>query len=771
LTVSAEELQGCSQEAKGLDRGMKKIAEFVLNLLVAGALVVVPIYLASLLLLNAVNSSMHLVQPFAKLLPRFLPAIQLLSLAFLLMLCLPAGSAVRTPVGRTTWERIEKSLFQRMPFFGLFRSLSFAPHLVSGAYMHFQKPSIILIILIAGFARADTTFGPSSSEQQEASAPMTNAKLTREFGKSYDTLRPEQKKLVDDYIGRYNQTKGSRIVAREAYDNARISVRTTFDAVTHALIQAKMTNTKGTSLGRAFDLVDAVDEILGEEADVGGDRQFRLYVYLKPEALETLSQSREFHRDRDNTVYHKGFPACFRLKDGPPSIQISISRNRRMADIDVDYRSSTFPKALFNGHLTASNSDVRAGDNLDRHDRRWSGLTGWWRELFGSFAGKESQAKDSSTVKRNDVPLNPPVKAEQGIDESAHDFLKSWVVDKHSNLAIAYFAKRSYPCLEAIARRDRKPILPGMVRVRLRLSMDTFAASLTPSKEVGEVFEPDTSWYPNLRDAKNAYASEFRLVSVPSGMGQDYECTPISDEESSKKHKEKYFATVVRGKQGDSRNKVMSLLWAEEGRYWKVVAIRIEDGSTASILPKTASKTLSDQNTSPEDFTGDPNAVNDITDFYKSWLISRNPAEAAHYASERSYSCIGPASQAERKMKPVDRIRIGLERPLAKIPEGKKLSEVMHGSRPVNELVRAVEHVNSEGFSIMAVPEQLADSFLCQGRKKVPPEIQAKDARYGKYYLSASQLNLDGEESPALLLLWALEKERWKVIAWAVEEP
>jgi len=636
--------------------------------------------------------------------------------------------------------------------------------------MHFQKPTIILTILLAGFAHTDT-FGRASSEQQKTSAPETNAEPTREFGKSYDTLRPEQKKLVDDYIRRYNQTTGSRIVAREAYDNARLSVRTTFDAVTHALIKAKMTNTKGTSLGRAFDLVDAVDEILGEGADVGGDRQFRLYVYLKPGALETLSQSREFHRDRDNTVYHKGFPACFRLKDGPPSIQISISRNRRMADIDVDYRSSTFPKALFNGHLTASNSDVRAGDNLDRHDRRWSGLTGWWRELFGSFGGKESRAKDPSTVKKNDVPLNPPVKAEEGIDETAHDFFKSWVIDRHSNLAISYFSKRSYPCLEAIARRDRKPILPGMVRVRLRISMDNFAANLTPSKEVEEVFEPDTSWYPNLKDAKNAYAHEFRLVSVPSDMGQDYECAPISDEEGSKKHKEKYFATVVRGKQGDSRNKVLSMLWAEEGRYWKVVAIRIEDGSTAGILPKTASKAPDDQSTSPEGFAGDPNAVNDITGFYKSWLMSRNPAEATQYASERSYSCIGPAPQAEIKMKPVDRIRKGLERPLAKIPQGQKLSEVMYSSRPVNDLVRPVEHVNSEAFSIMAVPEQMADSFLCQGRKSVPPEIEARDARYGKYYLSASQLNLDGEESPALLLLWAIEKTRWKIIAWAVEAP
>jgi len=32
-----------------------------------------------------------------------------------------------------------------------------------------------------------------------------------------------------------------------------------------------------------------------------------------------------------------------------------------MVDIDVDNRSASFPKALFDGHLTAGNSDVRAG--------------------------------------------------------------------------------------------------------------------------------------------------------------------------------------------------------------------------------------------------------------------------------------------------------------------------------------------------------------------------------------------------------------------------
>jgi hypothetical protein len=39
---------------------------------------------------------------------------------------------------------------------------------------------------------------------------------------------------------------------------------------------------------------------------------------------------------------------------------------------------------------------------------------------------------------------------------------------------------------------------------------------------------------------------------------------------------------------GDGRDKVMSLLWTKEGKSWKIVAIRIDDGSDAGITPKTA---------------------------------------------------------------------------------------------------------------------------------------------------------------------------------------
>ena len=76
--------------------------------------------------------------------------------------------------------------------------------------------------------------------------------------------------------------------------------------------------------------------------------------------MELLDQSKEFSRSADNTVYHNGLPICFRSTGGTPSIQVSLTRDGSRADIDVDYRSSKFPTALVNGHLTASNSDIRA---------------------------------------------------------------------------------------------------------------------------------------------------------------------------------------------------------------------------------------------------------------------------------------------------------------------------------------------------------------------------------------------------------------------------
>jgi len=103
---------------------MRAYGKSVLSTLVAGFLVVAPIYLAALLLLRALKSLIGLVQPIAKVLPAWLPAEQILALLLLLILCFLTGVGIRTRIGHAIWEQIEKSLFQRIPGYPLFRSLA-----------------------------------------------------------------------------------------------------------------------------------------------------------------------------------------------------------------------------------------------------------------------------------------------------------------------------------------------------------------------------------------------------------------------------------------------------------------------------------------------------------------------------------------------------------------------------------------------------------------------------------------------------------------------
>ena len=103
---------------------MKQFREFLVNTLVGGLLVLAPLYLAVLLLLKAMKSLVGLVRPFAMLLPDWLPGETILSLLLVLVVCFLIGLAVRTQRGRAVRERIERSLFERLPGYALLRSLS-----------------------------------------------------------------------------------------------------------------------------------------------------------------------------------------------------------------------------------------------------------------------------------------------------------------------------------------------------------------------------------------------------------------------------------------------------------------------------------------------------------------------------------------------------------------------------------------------------------------------------------------------------------------------
>ena len=96
-----------------------------------------------------------------------------------------------------------------------------------------------------------------------------------------------------------------------------------------------------------------------------------------------MARSQQFSRRADNDDLSQGLSDQF-PRHGRDAVDPDFpALDRLHADVDVDYRSPAFPVSMFNGHLTASNSDVRAGNNYDRHAREWNGLPNWWRSFFG----------------------------------------------------------------------------------------------------------------------------------------------------------------------------------------------------------------------------------------------------------------------------------------------------------------------------------------------------------------------------------------------------
>jgi hypothetical protein len=146
------------------------------------------------------------------------------------------------------------------------------------------------------------------------------------FGGKFETLRPEQQRLGVGWVAEYNRVTDKSTAPAQAYDTMSPSTRTTFEAVTHALLTSTLTASNGSSLGTGLDPVQLVEAVHGQITGVRGDHQFRIYGLLKPDALDRLYRSQEFKRTRDNTICRIGYPINFRQQGGVPSLQVSVTR-------------------------------------------------------------------------------------------------------------------------------------------------------------------------------------------------------------------------------------------------------------------------------------------------------------------------------------------------------------------------------------------------------------------------------------------------------------
>jgi uncharacterized membrane protein len=86
------------------------------------------------------HSVVGVVRPFVMMLPAWVPAEHLLSLLLVVLVCVLVGVAVRTRAGRALRERLETTLFDRLPGYALVRGLT--QRLAGQAEEHVWQPAL-----------------------------------------------------------------------------------------------------------------------------------------------------------------------------------------------------------------------------------------------------------------------------------------------------------------------------------------------------------------------------------------------------------------------------------------------------------------------------------------------------------------------------------------------------------------------------------------------------------------------------------------------------
>ncbi len=122
---------------------MKYAREFITSTIVGGLFIVVPVYLATLLMLKGMKSVASVVRPLAVLVPDWIPAERLFSLLLVLGLCFLVGLVVRTQAGQALRERMEKVFFDRLPGYSLLRSLT--QRMAGDSDEHAWQPALVEI--------------------------------------------------------------------------------------------------------------------------------------------------------------------------------------------------------------------------------------------------------------------------------------------------------------------------------------------------------------------------------------------------------------------------------------------------------------------------------------------------------------------------------------------------------------------------------------------------------------------------------------------------
>lgn len=393
----------------------------------------------------------------------------------------------------------------------------------------------------------------------------------------FNQMRPKARALFEKWAAKQAVKGGKSADARKLFLGLPVSRRSVFAAITNALLFTKLTNPAGKQFGSAIDLVDSIDSIAGEEQGKGSDEQFRLYVNLKPGAIDKLDVSREFVHGKNNTVFHKGFPINYRQKGTVPTLQFSIATDHVKADIDIDYKSSGFPAALFNGHLSTANSDVRATGNYPTHLRRWPGLIDWWDDVVPDLTFEFLRSR--SSIPMDLVPANHSAFGPESsvVSNEAAKFFKTWLVDRSPETAAGYLAKTINFCGD-LERTTNAASLSARNRQLLIETMRAANREVKKANTLEDAIHPVAPVDPFIKAIDHENKDAFTLAVFTDGDARHFVCSSKVSELTASAGETRprtyggNYVTKFRFALDNGKGGILRLIWTRDGNAWRIGA-------------------------------------------------------------------------------------------------------------------------------------------------------------------------------------------------------
>ena len=442
----------------------------------------------------------------------------------------------------------------------------------------------------------------------------------------------------------------------------------------------------------------------------------------------------------------------------------------------MDYRSSKFPVALFNGHLTASNSDIRATGNDAKHNQQWSGMQNWWGNLLGlPWAETFRLGAESDRV----IPAAPRRKGGSPSD-AVHDFLSGWLVEQKPEEALAYFAEQSYACVDV---QDKVTTDRGVVSFLLLQHLMSGNAQIGKLSSLSDAIVGVAVSSERLKVIRQQHHSTFVLYDVREDLAEEFKCVNRLDSSqvSPKALKSRSFGKYVGAMftiklKQQTATRMVATLWQREGGYWKLISYELDPEIDRSRVPNLRAALAAD---APLEYVqGDGDMVKAASNFMREWLVRKNVDRALEYAAPECLACVAlyraddvPAPSTPEAARQL--LKEGMASAAKAIGSVRRLDGAIVAPEVHHQALRLVKHAEDAAFVVASLPESMGVAADCERRRPDgDPDFSAATATgYGTYYAAGFNFSNGNMDPATLWTVWRNVNGSWKVVSYALLSP